>query len=149
MIPRGAAIFFVIGVISAGLYGTYLLEASDQKPVLVYRNGPSLSIIPSKINYHMGEPVTIRIINSGSLPLSFSDSSFGMKIRGLDGTIIYFPPSKNVTSVLNPHEEKIFVWNQTKTGGAKVFEGRYKIESETHTVSGAILKKSVTINILQ
>ena len=81
--------------------------------------------------------------------LTFSDSSFGLKIRGLDGTIIYSPVAAEVVSTLSSHEEKVFVWNQTKTGGGKVFEGRYKIESNTSLNVGDVLKKSVTINIFQ
>lgn len=142
-------ICFVIGVIGAGILGSFLFQIANQAPTLVYQNGPSLSIIPEKINYRTGEPVHIRIINSGTTPLTFSDSSFGLKIRGLDGTIIYSPASDQIESMLSPHEEKTFVWNQTRTGGGKVFEGRYKIESNTSPNMGDALKKSVTINIFQ
>ncbi|MGI0101343.1 MAG: hypothetical protein ACREA7_01965 [Nitrosotalea sp.] len=149
MIPKGATICFVIGVIGAGIIGVFLFQISHQTPSLVYQSGLSLSIITEKINYRLGEPVNIRIINSGTVPLTFSDSSFGLKIRGLDGTIIYSPISVPVASTLNSHEEKIFVWNQTKTDGSKVIEGRYKIESNTSPDAGNVLKKSVTINIFQ
>ena len=149
MIPKGATICFVVGVIGAGVIGAFLFQISNQTPSLVYQNGPSLSIITEKINYHLDEPVHIRIINSGTVPLAFSDSSFGLKIRGLDGTIIYSPVSTQVISTLNSHEEKMFVWNQTKTDGSKVIEGRYKIESNTSPDTDNVLKKSVTINIFQ
>lgn len=149
MIPKGATICFVIGVVSAGALGAYLYQIASQVPTLVYQNGPSLSVIPDKINYRMGEPVRIRIIDSGNTSLAFSDSTFGLKIRGLDGTIIYLPPSASSDSMLSPHQEKLFVWNQTRTGGGKVFEGRYKIESNTSPDAGRELKKSVTINIFQ
>lgn len=131
------------------MLGAYLYQISSQTPTLVYQNGPSLSLIPDKINYRMGQPVHIRIINSGTVPLNFSDSSYGLKIRGLDGTIIFSPPTSDAVSTLSPHQEKVFAWNQTKTGGGKVFEGRYKIESETASTYGSALKKSVTINIFQ
>jgi len=68
---------------------------------------------------------------------------------GLDGTIIYSPVSAQLISVLNPTEEKIFVWDQTKTDGSKIFEGRYKIVSSISLYSGNILKGSVTINIMK
>ena len=139
----------VVGVLGAGIIGAFLLQISNQTLSLVYHNGPSLSILTEKINYHLGEPVHIRIINSGTVPLTFSDSSFGLKIRGLDGTIIYSPISKQMISILNPHEEKMFVWNQTKTDGSKVIEGRYEIECNTSPEAGNVLKKSVTINIFQ
>ncbi|MGI0047586.1 MAG: hypothetical protein ACREBB_10440 [Nitrosotalea sp.] len=149
MIPKGATICFVIGVIGAGILGVFLFQIANQAPTLVYQDGPSLSVIPEKINYRMDEPVHIRIINSGTTPLAFSDSSFGLKIRGLDGTIIYLPTSAQIESMLSPHEEKMLVWNQTRTGGGKVFEGRYQIESNTSPDAGNVLKKSVTINIFQ
>ncbi|MGB6463839.1 MAG: hypothetical protein WA799_02650 [Nitrosotalea sp.] len=149
MIPKGATICFVVGAIGAGVIGAFLFQISNQTPSLIYQNGPSLSIIPEKINYRLDEPVHIRIINSGTVPLTFSDSSFGLKIRGLDGTIIYSPISTQTISTLNPHEEKMFVWNQTKTDGSKVIEGRYKIESNTSSDTDNVLKKSVTINVFQ
>ncbi len=149
MIPRGAAIFFIVGVVGAGLIGEYLSEIANQAPTLVYENGPSLSIIPEKINYRLGEPVHVRIINSGTVPLTFSDSSYGLKIVGLDGTAIFLPVSAQVISTLNPKEEKTFVWDQTKTDGSKIFQGRYKIISSTWADSSNVLKKSVTINIFK
>ncbi len=138
-----------MGVIGAGILGAFLFQMSSQTPTLVYQDGPSLSIIPDKINYRMGESVHIRIINSGTSTLTFSDSSFGLKIRGLDGTIIYSPASAEMAATLSPHQEKVFVWNQTKTDSGKVFEGRYKIESNTSPDVGDELKKSVTINVFK
>lgn len=149
MIPKGATIFTIVGVIGAGVLGAYLSEISNQLPILVYHNGPSLTVIPDKINYHLGESVHIRIINSGTTPLTFSDSSYGFKILALDGTTIYSPVSAQVVSTLNPKDEKTFVWDQTKTSGTKVFEGRYQITSSTSSTMGDILTKSVTINIVQ
>jgi len=141
--------FFIVGVVGAGLIGVYLSEIANQAPTLVYENGPSLSIIPEKINYRLGEPVHIRIINSGTVPLTFSDSSYGLKVVGLDGTLIFLPVSAQVVSTLNPKEEKTFVWDQTKTDRSKIFQGRYKIVSSTWADSSNVLKKSVTINIFK
>jgi hypothetical protein len=133
----------------AGALGTFLSEISNQVPTLVYQNGPSLTVIPQKITYRLGEPLYIRIINSGTVPLTFSDSSYGLKISGLDGTIIYSPISAQVISTLQPKEEKTFVWDQTKTDGTKIFEGRYNIVSSTSPDIVPVLQKSVTINIMQ
>jgi len=149
LIPKGAAIFFIVGLVAAGLLGLYLSQVANQIPILVYENGPSLTIIPEKINYHLGEPVHVQIINSGTLPLTFTDSSYGFKITRLDGTIIYSPISAQVISKLDPKEEKNFVWDQTKTDGSKTYQGRYKIVSSTSSDAGNVLKKSVTINILK
>jgi hypothetical protein len=149
LIPKGAAIFFLVGLVSAGFLGTYLSQVANQIPTLVYESGPSLTIIPEKINYHLGESVQIRIINSGTLPLTFADSSYGFKITRLDGAIVYSPISAQVISKLDPKEEKKFIWDQTKTDGSKIYQGRYEIVSSTSLDSGHILKKSVTINILK
>lgn len=148
MIPKGAAIFFIVGLITAGFLGIYLYHIANQLPTLVYVDGPSLTIIPNKINYHVGEPVNIRVINSGTVPLSFADSSYGIKIEQLDGTVIYSPVSAQVISKLEPREEKNFVWDQVKTDGSKAYQGRYRIVSSTSD-SQNMLKESVTINILK
>ena len=149
MIPKGATLCFIVGVTGAGILGAYLSNISNQVPILVYQNGPSLTVIPQKITYHLGEAVHIRIINSGTEPLTFPDSSYGLRIVGLDGTVIYLPVSAQVVSTLNPKDEKTFVWDQTKTDGTKIFEGRYNIISSTSPIAGNILQKSVTINIMQ
>ncbi|CUR51119.1 conserved protein of unknown function [Nitrosotalea devaniterrae] len=149
MIPKGAAIFFIVGFVAAGLLGVYLSQVENQIPTLVYVNGPSLTIIPDKINYHSGESIHIRIINSGTVQLTFADSSYGLKIAQLDGTVIYVPVSVKVVSKLEPKEEKDFVWDQIKSDGSKTYQGRYKIISSTYSDFGDVLQKSVTINILK
>ena len=149
MIPKGAAIFFIVGLIAAGFLGYYLSQIANQVPTLVYDNGPSLTIIPDKINYHLGESVHIRIINSGTIPLTFSDASYGLKITRLDGILVYSPLSAQVISKLEPKEEKIFLWDQTKSDGTKAYQGRYKIISSTIGDVMPTLKQSVSINILK
>jgi hypothetical protein len=136
-----------VGLTAAGFLGVYLSHLANQLPELVYVNGPSLSVIPSKINYHVGEPINIRVINSGTVSLSFADSSYGIKIEQLDGTVIYSPVSAQVISKLEPKEEKDFVWNHVKTDGSKVYQGRYRIVSNTSDSN--TLRESVTINILK
>ena len=149
MIPKGAAIFFIVGLIAAGFLGYYLSQIANQVPTLVYENGSSLTIIPDKINYHLGEPVHIRIINSGTIPLTFSDASYGLKITRLDGVLIYSPLSAQVISKLEPKEEKTFLWDQTKSDGTKAYQGRYTIISSTAGDVVPTLKQSVSINLLK
>ena len=139
----------MVGLVAAGLLGYYLSQIANQVPTLVYENGPSLTIIPDKINYHLGEPVHIRIINSGTIPLTFSDASYGLKITRLDGMLVYSPLSAQVISKLDPKEEKTFVWDQTKSDGGKAYQGRYEVVSSATEDSGVVLKKSVTINLLK
>ena len=149
MIPKGAIICIVLGVVGSGLVGIFFSEIANQPPTLVYVLGPSLSVITEKTNFHLGEPIHIKIVNSGTVPLTFSDASYGLKIKQLDGIVLYSPISAQVISVLKPEEQKVFVWNQTKSDGSKIIEGRYNVVSSTDESSDNVLKKSVTINILK
>lgn len=139
----------MLGVIGSGLVGIFFSEIANHPPTLVYVIGPSLSVITEKTNFHLGEPIRIKIVNSGTIPLTFSDASYGLKIKQLDGIILYSPISAQMISVLKPEEEKTFVWNQTKLDGSKIIEGRYNVVSSTDLSSGNALKKSITINILK
>lgn len=139
----------MLGVIGSGLVGVFFSEIANHPPTLVYVIGPSLSVITEKTNFHLGEPIRIKIVNSGTIPLTFSDASYGLKIKQLDGIILYSPISAQMISVLKPEEEKTFVWNQTKLDGSKIIEGRYNVVSSTDLSSGNALKKSITINILK
>ena len=149
MIPKGAIICIILGVIGSGLVGIFFSEIANQPPTLVYVLGPSLSVITEKTNFHLGEPIRIKIVNSGTVPLTFSDASYGLKIKQLDGNVLYSPISAQMISVLKPEEEKVLVWNQTKLDGSKIIEGRYNVVSSTDSSSGNVLKKSITINILK
>ncbi len=149
MIPKGAIICIVLGVVGSGIVGVFFANIANQPPTLVYVEGPSLSVITEKTNFRLGEPIHLRIVNSGTVPLTFSDASYGLKIKQLDGIVLYTPISAQMISVLQPKEEKTFVWGQTKSDGSKVIEGRYKIVSNTDSSSGNVLEKSITINILK
>ena len=149
MIPKGAIICIILGVIGSGLVGIFFSEIANQPPTLAYVIGPSLSIITEKTNFHLGEPILIKIVNSGTVPLTFSDASYGLKIKQLDGIVLYSPITAQVISILKPEEKKMFVWNQTKSDGSKIIEGRYTIVSSTDPSSNNVLKKSITINILK
>ena len=149
MIPKGALIGFGFGIIVAAISGFLLLSMTDQSNVLVYVEGPSLSIITEKTNFKIGEEIVIKIVNSGTIPLTFSDSSYGLRIIGLDGRILYFPQSTQLISTLQPKEEKMFVWDQKKSDGDQVIDGRYKIVSNTIKNNGKMLENSLTINIFK
>ena len=148
LVPKGAMIGLGSGVVGAIVIGLLFTNMVNQAPVLVYVEGPSLSIITEKTNFELGEPINIRIINSGTEPLTFSDSSYGIKIVGLDGRV-YFSQPLPVISVLKPKEEKMFVWDQTKSDGDKIIDGRYKIVSSAITSGENALTKSLTINIFK
>jgi hypothetical protein len=148
LIPKGAIICIVLGVVGSCLVGIFFAEIANQPPTLVYEQGPSLSVLTEKTNFRLGDLIKIRIVNSGTVPLTFSDSSYGLKIKQLDGIVLYTPVSAQIISVLQPKEEKMFVWNQEKSDGSKIIEGRYKIVSITDSTS-IMLEKSITINIFK
>ena len=149
MIPKGALVGLGSGIIAAVVFGIFLSSMANQAPALVFVDGPSLSVITEKTNFKIGENISIKIINSGTVPLTFSDSSYGLRIIGLDGIILYSPQSVQVNSILQPKEEKTFVWDQTKSDGNKVIGGRYKIVSDTIHNNGKKLERSITINIFK
>ena len=82
MSSRTLITFTALGVISGLLFGLYLIDVKTTHQ-LVFVDGPSISIVTEKFDFKKGEDITIRIINSGTVPLTFSDSSYGLKITGL------------------------------------------------------------------
>lgn len=146
MVPRGLIIAIVIGVLAGGIFGVFFVNLNDQTQ-LEFVEGSSLSIVTKKTDFALGEDITIKIINSGTHELTFSDASYGLKITGLDGRILYSPSAAQVISILEPKEEITFVWSQIKNDGDAALEGTYKIISNAHDEKGQVVKKSVTINI--
>jgi hypothetical protein len=148
MIPRGLIISTVIGIIAGGVFGVFFVNLKNIEQ-LEFVEGASLSIITDKTDFKQGEIIQIRIINSGTVPLIFSDSSYGLQITGLDGRVIYSPRSTQVISTLEPKEEKIFEWDQTKNDGISVLEGTYKVVSSAADDEENVVKKSISINIFK
>lgn len=147
MVPKGLLIAVIVGVIAGFILGIIVVNHKGDGEI-EFVMGPSLFIGTDKTDYQLGEKITIKIINSGSVPLEFSDASYGMKITGLDGTLMYSPVTSQVISILEPREEIVFVWDQIKNDGDTILEGRYKIVSETIAGDGKI-KKSITVNVLK
>jgi len=135
-----------VGVVAGALLGVIFVDFKNPNE-LNFLQGPSLSILTENTDFEKGEIITIRIINSGSVPLTFSDASYGLKISGLDGTLLYYPISVQVISVLEPKEEKSFEWDQIKNDGDPVLQGTYKISSRAMDNLEKTIKKSITINI--
>ena len=111
MLPRSLIIAILIGVLAGGIFGAFFINLQDFNH-LEFVDGPSLSIITLKTDYELGEEIEIRIINSGTQVLTFSDASYGLKITGLDGRELYSPISAQVISKLEPKQEMTFVWDQ-------------------------------------
>ncbi len=146
MIPLGLIIAIVVGVAAGAIFGVFTISIDDNEQ-LKFVLGPSLSMVREKTDFKIGEEISIKVINSGTVTLSFSDASYGLKIINLDGWNIYSPISAQVISTLEPTQEVSFVWDQIKNNGEPLLEGLYKIETETKDDQGKTVKKTITINI--
>jgi len=147
-VPRGLVIAILIGML-AGLTLGFFVNYQSNHEQLVFQEGPSISILTEKIDFELGEHIYIKIVNSGTIPLTFSDASYGLKITGLDGVLYYTPMAAQVISTLEPKEEKIFVWNQQRMNGSDSLEGIYKIVVEGFDHENNKVKKSIVINLLK
>ena len=147
-VPRGLIIAILVGMLAGLIVGFFVITQSNNEQ-LVFQEGYSISIVTEKIDFELGETVTIKIVNSGTMPLTFSDSSYGLKITGLDGILYYTPIAAQVISTLEPMDEKTFVWDQKKMDGSDSLEGRYKIIVEGFDHENNKVKKSIVINLLK
>ena len=147
-VPRGLIIAILVGMLAGLILGFFVITQSNHEQ-LVFREGYSISIVTEKIDFELGETISIKIVNSGTMPLTFSDSSYGLKITGLDGILYYTPIAAQVISTLEPMDEKTFVWDQKKTDGSDSLEGRYKIIVEGFDHENNKVKKSIVINLLK
>lgn len=145
MFPRGLIIAIVIGIAAGAIVGVLLVTQKNGEQ-LEFVLGPSISIVTEKIDFEQGEPISIKIINSGTISLTFSDASYGLKVTGLDGRVLYSPLSAQVISTLEPKEEISFVWDQIKSDGDQASAGTYKIISNALDGDRTV-KKSITIHI--
>ena len=147
-VPRGLVIAIFIGML-AGLTLGFFVNYQSNHEQLVFQEGPSISILTEKIDFELGEHIYIKIVNSGTTSLTFSDASYGLKVTGLDGVLYYTPMAAQVISTLEPKEEKTFVWNQKRMDGSDSLEGIYKIVVEGFDHENNKVKKSIVINVLK
>ena len=148
MLPKGLILSLSIGIIAGPIFGIILFDMGTEEQ-LVYVDGTSLSIVTEKINFKLGEEVVIKIINSGTDELKFSDTSYGLVIKQLDSIPIYIPTSIQEITKLQSHEEIIFTWNQLKNDNSPILEGTYKITVKANTIDDKIIEKIITINIFK
>jgi len=147
-VPNGLIIAILIGMM-AGLVVGFFENFQYNHEQLVFQEGSSISIVTEKIDFKLGEQINIKIVNSGTISLTFPDTSYGLKVTGLDGTPYYIPMAAQVISTLEPKEEKTFVWEQKKMDGSDSLEGRYKIIVEGFDHENNKVKKSIVINVLK
>jgi len=147
-VPRGLLIAILIGMMAGLVLGVFENFQYNHEQ-LVFQEGPSISIVTEKIDFELGEQIHIKIVNSGTIPLTFPDTSYGLKVTGLDGVLFYTPMAAQVISTLEPKEEKTFVWNQKRMDGSDLLEGFYKIVVEGFDHENNKVKKSIVINLLK
>ena len=147
-VPRGLLIAILIGMVSGLVVGVFENFQYNHEQ-LVFQEGYSISIVTEKIDFELGEQIHIKIVNSGTVPLTFPDASYGLKVTGLDGVLYYTPMVAQVISTLEPKEEKTFVWNQKRMDGSDSLEGIYKIVVEEFDHENNKVKKSIVINLLK
>nr|AIF06280.1 hypothetical protein [uncultured marine thaumarchaeote KM3_190_E06] len=147
-VPRGLLIAILIGMVSGLVVGIFENFQYNHEQ-LVFQEGYSISIVTEKIDFELGEQIHIKIVNSGTIPLTFPDASYGLKVTGLDGVLYYTPMAAQVISILEPKEEKTFVWNQKRMDGSDSLEGIYKIVVEGFDHENNKVKKSIVINVLK
>ena len=146
LLAKSLVLFIGIGLISGLAFGVYLLDVKNTSQ-LVFVEGPSISIVTEKLDFKKGEEIKIRIVNSGTVPLIFSDALYGLRITGLSGTLMYSPVAAQVISQLEPGDEVEFSWDQIKNDSDVALEGLYKISAKGVDKQGNQVEKSTTITI--
>jgi hypothetical protein len=146
LLAKSLIIFIAVGIVAGFAFGVYLIDFKTTAQ-LVFVEGTSLSIVTEKFDFKQNESIQIRIINSGTNNLTFSDLSYGLKITGLSGILIYSPTSAQIISNLEPGDEITFLWDQIKNDGNTALEGVYKISAKGTDVDGNNIEKSTTVTI--
>jgi len=146
LLAKSLVIFISVGIITGFVFGIYLIDFRSTTQ-LVFVEGSSISIVTEKFDFKQDELIQIIIVNSGTTELTFSDLSYGLKITGLSGILIYSPISAQVISTLDPGDEIILSWDQHKNDGDVALDGVYKISVKGMDVDGNNVEKSTTVTI--
>jgi hypothetical protein len=147
LLAKSLVLFIGIGLVAGLVLGLYLIDVKITSQ-LVFVEGSSISIVTEKSDFKKGEEIIIRIVNSGTVPLTFSDASYGLRITGLSGILMFSPViSDDVISNLDPKDEISFSWNQIKNNGDESLEGLYKISAKGIDNEGNNVEKSTTVTI--
>ncbi len=146
LFSKSLIVFVGIGLIAGLVFGIYLLDVKNTSQ-LVFVDGSSISIVTEKFDFKQNEEIKIQITNSGTIPLTFSDTSYGLRVTGLSGILMYSPVSAQVISQLEPGDKIEFSWDQIKNDGDKALEGLYKISAKGVDTQGNQVEKSTTVTI--
>ncbi len=143
MIPKSLGIALAAGMCSGIVAALVLADLRDdgldwQEPAALAGADPSLVVLTDRTEYRRGQPIRVTVVNSGGVPITFADASFGMTVSGLAGETILSsqPPSSSSSSpenlprpVLGPADRHTIVWNQQNDDGRQVTDGIYRISS--------------------
>ena len=146
LLAKSLVIFIGIGVIAGLAFGVYLIDVKNTSQ-LIFVEGTSISVVTEKFDFKKGEEIHIRIVNSGTTPLFFPDTSYGLRITGLSGILMYDPEKTQVNSKLESGEEINFLWNQIKNDGDSALEGLYKISVKGIDEQDNAVEKSTIVTI--
>ena len=146
MLAKSLVVFIGIGLLSGLAFGIYFIDVKNTNQ-LIFVEGSSISIITEKFDFKKNDTIKIQIVNSGTIPLTFSDTSYNLKITGLSGILMYSPVATQMISTLEPHDQIEFLWNQIKDNGEPVVEGLYKISVSGQDEQKNKVEKSITITI--
>lgn len=146
MIPKGLVVAITVGVVSAAIFGLTMgkIAGNDSDS-----EGSSVSVVLEAKDFKKGEDIQFSIVNSGTEPITFSDTSYGVKITTLAGRQIYSPIGIPLITHLTPNEKVSFEWDQRKNDGEFVLEGRYKIQTEGFDKHNNLIHDSESLNILK
>lgn len=136
-------IFMSVGAAAGLAAGLFLMDITGGE--VIHVEGLSVSIATDKNEYQRGEPVSVRIVNTGTIPLESSEA-WGFRITGLSGMLMYSEPDHTPTR-LDPGLETTLVWNQTKNDGDAALEGLYRISVQGYGPDGTRAEDSTTIMI--
>jgi len=150
MVPNSLKIALVAGMAGGILAAVVLADVRANRGV-EFVDGPSLTVLTDSADYRKGDTVNIRIINSGSVPIGFSDPTYGLKITGLAGMPIFSGWSNDleVPSAIEPGEEHNLTWGQTNNEGEQVFDGVYKISVHGFDPGENKVGHTTTINVYE
>lgn len=130
------------GAIAGLVAGLILVNMSEQE--LSYGQGALLGITVDSERYKQGEPISIRAINTGTVPLG-DGKSWEFRVAGLSGVLMYNTSWAHVA--LEPGEDHIQVWNQTKNDQSQVLEGLYRISVRGWGPAGEEAADTIVITI--
>ena len=146
MLAKSLVLFIGFGVVAGLAFGIYLIDVKSNNQ-LVFVEGSSISIVTEKSDFKKNEDISIRIINSGTTSLIFSDASYGLRITGLSGILMYAPVVSDDVSSLEPGNEVSFTWDQIKNDGDVALEGLYKISVKGMDELENNIENSITVTI--